>query len=119
MSHDRAFPKACRRECCETPIGNPHAGTCPTLQPTPGPWHYHATAGHHDFLIYAEATGRDIALVRDFNEANARLIVKAPEMRRLLARFADKMRTLAGYDYLEDEAAEARTLLAEMEGERS
>lgn len=53
---------------------------------TPGPWTYKATAGDHDFAIYPEATGRDVALVRDFNEANARLIAEAPAMRELLAR---------------------------------
>lgn len=47
---------------------------------TPGPWTHKATAGDHDFLIYPEATGRDVALVRDFNEANARLIAAAPDM---------------------------------------
>lgn len=47
---------------------------------TPGPWMYQATAGDHDFLIYPESTGRDVALVRDFNEANACLIAAAPEM---------------------------------------
>jgi N-acetylglucosamine-6-phosphate deacetylase len=49
-------------------------------QHTPGPWMYKATAGHHDFAIYPEATGRDLALVRDFDEANARLIAAAPEL---------------------------------------
>lgn len=47
---------------------------------TPGPWMYQATAGNHDFLVYPESTGRDVALVRDFNEANARLIAAAPEL---------------------------------------
>lgn len=47
---------------------------------TPGPWTHKATAGDHDFAVYPEATGRDVALVRDFNEANARLIAAAPEM---------------------------------------
>lgn len=49
---------------------------------TPGPWTHKATAGNHDFIIYSEAedSGRDIALVRDFDEANARLIAAAPEL---------------------------------------
>lgn len=47
---------------------------------TPGPWTYKATAGDHDFSVYPESTGRDVALVRDFNEANARLIAAAPEL---------------------------------------
>jgi len=52
----------------------------PEHTPGPGPWAYQPTAGDHDFSVYEEATGRDVALVRDFNEANARLIAKAPEM---------------------------------------
>jgi hypothetical protein len=52
---------------------------------TPGPWTYHATAGNHDFSVYPEATGRDVALVRDFNEANARLIAAAPDLLAALA----------------------------------
>lgn len=49
-------------------------------QHTLGPWQYQPTAGNHDFLIYSESDGRDIALVRDSNEANARLIAAAPEL---------------------------------------
>lgn len=57
---------------------------------TPGPWDYAPTAGNHDFSIYAAETGRrDIALVRDFNEANARLIASAPEMREALLFIID------------------------------
>ncbi len=51
-----------------------------TTKHTPGPWSYQATAGNHDFAVYPESTGRDIALVRDFNEPNARLIASAPEL---------------------------------------
>ena len=47
---------------------------------TPGPWIYKGTAGQHDYAVYAEATGRDVALVRDFDEANARLIAAAPDL---------------------------------------
>lgn len=47
---------------------------------TPGPWTFKATAGDHDFSVYPESTGRDVALVRDFNEANARLIAAAPAL---------------------------------------
>ncbi len=49
---------------------------------TPGPWTYQATAGDHDFSVYSETyqRGRDIALVRNFDEANARLIAAAPEL---------------------------------------
>ena len=46
---------------------------------TKGPWDLHATAGNHDFSIYGD-DGKDIALVRDFHEANARLIAAAPEL---------------------------------------
>jgi len=46
---------------------------------TPGPWLHGASAGHHDFIVYSEATGRDVALVRDFNEPNAHLVSTAPE----------------------------------------
>ena len=49
-------------------------------QHTPGPWTHKATAGNHDFSIYPESTGRDVALVRDYNESNARLIAAAPEL---------------------------------------
>ena len=51
-----------------------------SAQHTPGPWLSKATAGNHDFAIYPEATGRDVALVRDFHEANACLIAAAPEL---------------------------------------
>lgn len=54
---------------------------------TPGNWTYQPTAGKHDFSVYSEATGRTIALVRDFDEANARLIAAAPRMRELLTMF--------------------------------
>jgi hypothetical protein len=54
---------------------------------TPGPWTYQPTAGNHDFAAYPEATGRDVALVRDFNEANARLIAAAPELLGALRLF--------------------------------
>lgn len=51
-----------------------------TQQHTPGPWTYQATAGNHDYAVYPEATGKCLALVRDFDEANARLITAAPEL---------------------------------------
>jgi len=47
---------------------------------TPGPWYCKPTAGDHDFLIYPEGPGNAIAIVRDFDEANARLIAAAPEL---------------------------------------
>ncbi len=56
---------------------------------TPGPWHFGPTAGHHDFAIYPEATGKDLALSRGTNEANARLIAAAPELLEALKTMAD------------------------------
>lgn len=47
---------------------------------TAGNWSYKATAGNHDFAIYPEETGKDIALVRDFNEANAQVIAALPKL---------------------------------------
>ncbi len=47
---------------------------------TPAPWLYQPSAGDHDYMIYEEQTGKDVALVRNFNEANARLIAAAPEL---------------------------------------
>lgn len=47
---------------------------------TPGPWTYHATAGNHDFEVYPEATGKTVALVLNFDEANAALIATAPDL---------------------------------------
>jgi hypothetical protein len=70
--------------------------------PTPGPWHYTATAGEHDFAVYPESTGRDVALIRDFHEPNARLIAAAPDLlealRELVAEFdTDNEPTEPGY----------------------
>ena len=61
---------------------------------TPGPWQCQPTAGNHDFLIYNESNGKDIALVRDFNEPNARLIAAAPELLQWLEA-AESMLTQA------------------------
>lgn len=50
---------------------------------TKGPWMHANTAGNHQFAIYPEATGKDIALVYNRcqeSEANARLIASAPEL---------------------------------------
>jgi len=69
---------------------------------TPGPWNYQATAGHHDFLVYRELTGRDVALVRDFDEGNAQLIAAAPDLLAALSHLhhviitAPDAETLAG-----------------------
>jgi hypothetical protein len=90
--------------------------TTQQVQHTPGPWAYQATAGNHDFAIYPEATGRDLALVRDFNEANARLIAAAPDLlaalRALLAVYDVE---LGGIGHRE--AREARALLTRIAGE--
>ena len=57
---------------------------------TPGPWAYQASAGNHDWLVYSEnPDGKDIAIVRQFHEANnAALIAAAPEL-LVAAAFAD------------------------------
>ncbi len=44
---------------------------------TPGPWTAQALAGNHDYAIYDEASGKDLALVRNFHAANTALIVSA------------------------------------------
>lgn len=68
---------------------------------TPTPWEYRATAGDHDFAVYDEATGHDIALVRDFNEANAELIVRAVNSHAdLLAEMKHTAESLRRYDRL-------------------
>ena len=52
---------------------------------TPGPWMYQASAGGHDWLIYSEnPDGKDIAIVRQFHEANAALIAAVPELLALV-----------------------------------
>ena len=37
-------------------------------------------AGNHSHAVYCEATGRDVALVRDAHSDNARLIAAAPDL---------------------------------------
>ncbi len=67
---------------------------------TPGPWTYTPTAGNHDFLIYSESepTSRDIAIVRDFDEANARLISAAPELLNALQNACNVLAGIATGD---------------------
>jgi hypothetical protein len=58
---------------------------------TPGPWAYQDTAGSHQFAVYAEATGNDIALVfnrSNESESDARLIAAAPDMYETLQEIA-------------------------------
>lgn len=56
---------------------------------TPGPWRYQPTAGNHDYSVYAEqGNGRDVALVREFHEGNARLIAAAPDLLAFVAEYA-------------------------------
>lgn len=84
---------------------------------TPGPWTHNATAGDHDFAVYPEATGRDVALVRDFNEANARLIAAAPELLRCLTGLTGLAAMRPGH--LQDYKAaviEARAAIAKATG---
>jgi len=67
-----------------------------TTQHTPGPWAFQALAGHHDFAVYDQETGRDIALVRNFNEPNAALIAAAPELLAIAIRASETNGTLLG-----------------------
>ncbi len=98
-----------------------------TTTHTPGPWAYSPYAGQHDYGVYAEATGRDVALVRDFDEANARLIAAAPEMYGLVANLSASLEALANGEWddaddgdkerhMRDLAEDARALLAQIEG---
>lgn len=86
---------------------------------TPGPWGYQPSGGHHDFLIYAEADtrGRDLALVRDFDEANARLIAAAPDLLAALGRLADRVEQIELADGSTPDTCEARGLIARIRGE--
>lgn len=62
-------------------------GAVAHAQHTPETWHYQALAGHHEYAVYNEATGRDVALVRDFDEDRARLISAAPDLLELAQAF--------------------------------
>ena len=85
---------------------------------TPGEWAYQGLAGKHDFAIYPVATGRDIALVRDFNEANARLIAAAPDLYRVCEAVIESDGLNLGGQVLRSElrglAVQARAALAAM-----
>lgn len=88
---------------------------------TPGPWHHQYTAGKHNQAVYAEADGRDIAVIYpDPNgelEANARLIAAAPDLLALVREGAatfphTKAERLAHIGWMD----KARALLATLDG---
>lgn len=87
---------------------------------TPGPWDYQATAGNHDFSVYGGETGRDIALVRDFDEANARLIAAAPDLlafaQYVAARPPKASRGMTAREELEHITEMARAAIEAAEG---
>lgn len=89
-----------------------------TTKATPAPWTYQPTAGNHDFSVYSEATGRTVALVRDFDEANARLIAAAPEMAAELAALKHDLEAadLDGWSPWKQHLGEIRALLARIDG---
>ncbi len=88
-------------EQCKRALESDHAPT------TPGPWTYQPTAGNHDFIVYSEGapSRSDVALVRDFHEANARLIAAAPDLLDALTR-------LLGCSALNEDANDAYTIRA-------
>jgi len=59
-------------------------------QHTPGPWEYSkGTSPHHQTVIYAEESGRNIAVTyNDEGWRNAALIAAAPEMMEALREIA-------------------------------
>jgi len=63
---------------------------------TPGPWHYQSSAGDHDYLVYDEDNGKDIAIVRNFDVANARLVAAAPELLEACETLANYVADLEG-----------------------
>lgn len=82
---------------------------------TPGPWNYQALAGKHDFAVYADADGKNLALVCGFYEANARLIAAAPDLlaacRRLVTGHAENSEAIISQAH-----AMARAAIAAAEG---
>ena len=52
-------------------------------------WYFKPTADDHEFLICRDDNGQDVALVRDFNERNAKLIAAAPDLLEALAGICD------------------------------
>ncbi len=87
---------------------------------TPGPWTYKATAGNHDFAVYPEEAGRDVALVREFHEANARLIAAAPDLLEVARWVVDWFGNMQEKNMEPEEfevLAEARSAIAKATGE--
>lgn len=86
------------------------------MQLTPGPWTYQATAGDHDYVVYSESTGRTVALVRDFNPANAALMAAAPELLEVLKKAVADTYLLTMSAPLEEWQIEAQAAIAKAEG---
>ena len=76
---------------------------------TAGQWTYQASAGHHDFLVYSETDGKDLALVRNFHEANARLISTAPD---LLTALQDLVERCDGAEGVRADGSNIQTMRA-------
>lgn len=141
------IPKACRRACCETPIGNPHAPDCtngaaistdPAISQTakqyaamqsvstPGPWKYSGMAP-----IILDTLGRKLAdlhwkrgasmkLQDAEREANGVLMASAPELYAALwdlARYVDT--DLSGHWTEHNVMQEARAALAKATGRQA
>lgn len=50
------------------------------MKATAQEWNLQPAVGHHDYLVYDVNTGRDVAIVRDFDADNAHLIAAAPDL---------------------------------------
>ena len=65
---------------------------------TPGPWLASPTASlGPQYAVYAEASGRDVAVVYDHDdrtEANAKLIAAAPDLLEACEAFVEHIQTL-------------------------
>jgi hypothetical protein len=58
-----------------------------TTKHSPGPWDHRLYAGGHQAGVYSETGGRDVALVYDPDNGDARLIAAAPELAAVLRDF--------------------------------
>ncbi len=68
---------------CAACEGQREAHVTKTPSHTPAPWNYSDTAGSHQYAVFEEKNGRDIALVYnrgDHSRLDARLISAAPEL---------------------------------------